>query len=133
VFIGDKKTKLHSDDCRPQNTLYFGLGRGLGTNPGSDSTLLDDAPKAKWHYCDGFDVYQWLWYHLGWYEISKSKSETYSAKADNSELHHYLTCLTPRLHCFSRCPYALECALHLFIVSIAGNFTDNIIQITRLT
>jgi hypothetical protein len=38
TFIDDKKTELHSYGCRPQNTLYFGLGCGLDTNPGSDST-----------------------------------------------------------------------------------------------
>jgi hypothetical protein len=27
--------------------------------------MLDEAPKAKWYYSDGFDAYARLWYHFG--------------------------------------------------------------------
>lgn len=57
--------------------------------------MVDAAPKAKWYYSDGFDTYQWLWYHFGRYEISKGKAR--------------------KSRCFSRCPYALECVLRLFV------------------
>lgn len=108
-----KKQNLHSDSGRPKNTLYFGLGSCLGANPGSNS--IDDAPKAKWYYSDGFDAYQWLWYHFGRHEVSQGKSETYSVEGDNAELRHYLARLARKYRCFSRCPYALQCALRLFV------------------
>lgn len=79
--------------------------------------IVDLAPKAKWYFSDGFDAYQWLWYHFGRYEVSIGKSETYSVEADNAELRHYLARLARRSRCFSRCPYALECALRVFIYS----------------
>ena len=108
-----KKQNLYSDSGRPQDTLYFGLGSCLGANPGSDST--DDAPKAKWYYSDGFDAYKWLWCHFGRYEVSQGKSETYSVEADNAEQRHYLARLAHKSRCFSRCPYALQCALRLLV------------------
>jgi len=77
--------------------------------------VVDQAPKAKWYYSDGFDAYQWLWYHFGRYEISKGKTDTYSVEADNAELRHYLARLARKSRCFSRRPYALECALRLFV------------------
>jgi IS1 family transposase len=79
--------------------------------------IVDLAPKAKWYFSDGFDAYQWLWYHFGRYEVSIGKSETYSVEADNAELRHYLARLARRSRCFSRCSYALECALRVFIYS----------------
>jgi len=77
--------------------------------------MIGDAPKAKWYYSDGFDAYQWLWYHLGRDEVSQGKSETYSVEGDNAELRHYLARLARKSRCFSRCPFALECALRLFV------------------
>lgn len=79
--------------------------------------MVDEAPKAKQYYSDGFDAYQWLWYHFGRYEVSQGKSETYAVEADNAELRHYLARLARRSRCFSRCPYALACALRLFVYS----------------
>ena len=76
--------------------------------------MLDDAPKAKWYYSDGFDAYAQLWYHFGRYSLSAGKSDTYSVEADNAELRHYLARLARKSRCFSRCPYALRCALRLF-------------------
>ena len=74
--------------------------------------VVDQAPKAKQYDSDGLDAYQWLWYHLGRYEVSKGKADTYSVEADNAELRHYLA---RKSRCFSRCPYALECPLRLFV------------------
>jgi len=79
--------------------------------------MVDEAPKAKWYYSDGFDAYQWLWYHFGRYEVSEGKTDTYSVEADNAELRHYLARLARRSRCFSRCPHALACALRLFVYS----------------
>ena len=70
--------------------------------------LVDQAPKAKWYYSDGFDTYQWLWYHFGSYETSAGKFETYSVEADIAELRHYLVRLARKSRCFSRCSDALE-------------------------
>lgn len=79
--------------------------------------MVDGAPKAKCYYSDGFDAYQWLWYHFGRYEVSEGKTDTYSVEADNAELRHYLARLARRSRCFSRCPFALACALRLFVYS----------------
>jgi IS1 family transposase len=76
--------------------------------------LIDNAPKARWYYSDGFDAYKWLWYHFGRYEVSEGKSDTYSVEGDNAQLRHYLARLARKSRCFSRCPYALECALRVF-------------------
>ena len=37
--------------------------------------VVDQAPKAQWYHSDAFDAYQWLWYHLGRYEVSPGKAE----------------------------------------------------------
>ncbi len=73
--------------------------------------MIDDAPKAQQYYSDGFDAYQWLWYHFGRYEVSEGKTDTCSVEGDNAELRHYLA----RLARASRCPYALQCAIRLFV------------------
>jgi len=79
--------------------------------------MVDEAPKAKWYFSDGFDAYARLWYHHGRYEVSQGKNDTYSVEADNAELRHYLARLARQSRCFSRCPYALQCALKLFVFS----------------
>lgn len=76
--------------------------------------MVDEAPKARWYYSDGFDAYARLWYHFGRYAVSEGKSDTFSVEADNAELRHYLARLARKSRCFSRCPYALRCALRLF-------------------
>ena len=90
--------------------------------------LVDEAPKAKWYYSDGFDAYDRLWYHFGRYEVSEGKSDTYSVEADNAELRHYLArwlaslvvFLVARMLCVV--PY-----VYLFSASTADNFTNNVI------
>lgn len=77
--------------------------------------MVDEAPKAKCYYSDAFDAYDRLWYHYGRYEVSEGKTDTFSVEGDNAELRHYLARLARSSRCFSRCPYALECALRLFI------------------
>ena len=77
--------------------------------------MVDEAPKAKLYYSDAFEAYDHLWYHLGRYEVSEGKADTYSVEAGNAELRHYLARLARSSRCFSRCPHALECALRLFI------------------
>ena len=77
--------------------------------------LVDQAPKAKQYFSDGWDAYASLWYHLGHYQISQGKADTYSVEADNAELRHYLARLARASRCFSRCPFALQCAIRLFV------------------
>ena len=85
--------------------------------------MVDEGPKAKWYYSDGYETYASLWFHLGRYEVSEGKSETYSVEADNAELRHYpcergrgyLARLARSSRCFSRCLYALHCAVRLFV------------------
>ncbi len=77
--------------------------------------IVDEAPKAKWYFSDAFDVYASLGYHFGRYAISEGKADTFSVEADNAELRHYLARLARSSRCFSRCPYALACAVRLFV------------------
>lgn len=77
--------------------------------------MVDDAPKAKEYYSDGWEAYATLWYHLGQYHLSDGKSDTYSVEANNAEFRHYLARLARSSRCFSRCPHALACALRLFV------------------
>jgi len=77
--------------------------------------IVDDAPKAHEYFSDGWEAYASLWYHLGQYQVSQGKSDTYSVEADNAELRHYLARLARSSRCFSRCPYALTCAVRLFV------------------
>ena len=79
--------------------------------------MVDDAPKAKWYFSDGFDAYACLWYHYGRHEVSQGKNDTYSVEGDNAELRHYLAPLARKSRCFSRCPYAFKCALKLLTFS----------------
>ena len=96
--------------------------------------MIDDAPKAKWYYSDGFDAYQWLWYHFGRYEVSQGKSETYSVEGDNAELRHYLARLARKSRCFlvALMHWSAPCVCS-FIVSTAGNCTNNAIPIIPRT
>jgi IS1 family transposase len=77
--------------------------------------LVDDAPKAKQYYSDAFDTYDRLWYHYGSHEVSEGKTDTYSVEGDNADLRHYLARLARSSRCLSRCPFALMCALRLFV------------------
>jgi IS1 family transposase len=77
--------------------------------------MVDDAPKAKEYYSDGWEAYASLWYHMGDYQVSAGKSDTYSVEADNAEFRHYLARLACSSRCFSRCPFALQCAVRLFV------------------
>jgi len=49
------------------------------------------------------------------YELRNDKKETYSVEGVNAELRHYLKRLARRSRCFSRCPYALKCAIRLLV------------------
>jgi len=77
--------------------------------------LVDQTPKAKQYFSDGWDAYASLWYHLGQYQVSEGKADTYSVEADNAELRHYLARLARASRCFSRCTFALQCAIRLFV------------------
>ena len=64
--------------------------------------MLRQAP-AEQYYSDMFPMYDSLSYRKGFHLSLFDKSETYSVEADNAELRHYLTRLTRRNRCFSRC------------------------------
>jgi len=75
---------------------------------------LDRAPQARQYYSDAFPVYDTLYYGAP-YELRNDKKETYSVEGVNAELRHYLKRLARRSRCFSRCPYALKCAIRLLV------------------
>jgi IS1 family transposase len=76
--------------------------------------VVDQGPAAKMYHSDAFAIYNLLGYYPGRYTVSEGKTDTYSVEGDNAELRHYLARLARRSRCFSRCPYALCCALVLF-------------------
>ena len=82
--------------------------------------IVDFAPKANIYFSDALDMYSRLWYHGGRYEVSDGKKDTFSVEGDNADLRHYLARLARSSRCFSRCPYALICALRLFIYCYNG-------------
>ena len=75
---------------------------------------LERAPQAKQYYSDAFPVYDTLYYGAP-YELKNDKSETYSVEGVNADLRHYLKRLARKSRCFSRCPYALKCAIRIFV------------------
>jgi insertion element IS1 protein InsB len=78
--------------------------------------LVIDAPPAHAYFSDGFATYAQLMYPTGsTYTQMQSKSQTYSVEGDNAELRHYLARLGRKSRCFSRCLWALERAVGLFV------------------
>ena len=86
--------------------------------------VVDDAPPAHRYFSDGFPIYAQLLYP-GTHTVAEGKSETYSVEGDNAELRHYLARLdlarldlarlNRRSRCFSRCIWALQRAVALFV------------------
>ncbi len=76
--------------------------------------VVDQGPRAAKYFSDAFPTYGSLVYYPGKYAVSEGKTDTYSVEGDNAELRHYLARLARKSRCFSRCPYALCCALKLF-------------------
>jgi IS1 family transposase len=59
--------------------------------------------RADQYYSDQFSLYDSLSYRRGYHLSLHDKSETYSVEGNNAELRHYLTRLSRRNRCFSRC------------------------------
>ena len=76
--------------------------------------VVDDAPPAHRYFSDGFPTYAQLLYP-GKHTVAQGKSQTYSVEGDNAELRHYLARLGRRSRCFSRCIWALQRAVALFV------------------
>lgn len=77
-------------------------------------SLVNTAPAARSYFSDGFVTYAQLMYP-GKYQAMPDKSQTYSVEADNAELRHYLARLARRSRCLSRCLWALQRAVALFV------------------
>ena len=126
TFIGDKNRIyiLTVADC--ETRCILGWAVVWTRTQEAMQHVVDQAPKAKWYYSDGFDAYRWLWYHFGRYEVSEGKTNTYSVEADNAELHHYLARLARKSRCFSRCPYRSNALyVYSFTASTVGSFINN--------
>jgi insertion element IS1 protein InsB len=116
TFIGDKKNKICILTVVDRKTrCIWGWAVVWIRIQEVIQQVVDRVPKAKWYYSDSFDAYQLSWYHFGRHEVSKGKADTYSIEGDNAELRHYLARLARKSRCFSRCPFALERALWLFV------------------
>ena len=83
--------------------------------PEALQAMLDRSPQAAQYYSDGYTLYEALIYAPGQHQAVPDKSQTYSVKADNAELRHYLARLARRSRCFSRCIRALRTAVKLFV------------------
>lgn len=81
--------------------------------------VVDQGPRAAQYFSDAFATYENLVYYPGKYVPSEGKTDTYAVEGDNAELRHYLTRLARKSRCFSRCPYALSCALKLFFFAFS--------------
>jgi hypothetical protein len=66
--------------------MCFGLKSGWGTHSKIIQQLVDESPKAREYFSNGWEAYASLWYHVGQYQASQGKSDTYSVEADNAEL-----------------------------------------------
>jgi IS1 family transposase len=77
--------------------------------------IIDAVPHARSYYSDAFNTYRelcWWGEHASMYD----KSQTYSVKAVNADLRHYLARLGRRSRCFSRCIHALTRVVNLFVL-----------------
>ncbi len=92
-------------------------------------SIVDEAPKAKEYFSDGWEAYASLWYHLGQYQVSDGKTDTYAVEADNAELRHYLARLARSSRCFSRCLFALQRAIRLFVYCFNCRQLHKLIQL----
>jgi IS1 family transposase len=77
--------------------------------------VVDQSPHGAQYFSDQNPIYPGLVYYPGKLSISEGKTDTYSVEGVNAEFRHYLARLVRRSRCFSRCPYALECAIKLFV------------------
>lgn len=78
-------------------------------------TVVDQSPHGVRYFSDQNPIYPSLVYYPGKLTISDGKADTFSVEGVNAELRHYLARLVRRSRCFSRCPFALECAIKLFV------------------
>jgi IS1 family transposase len=89
--------------------------RRIGRHATHMQAVVDQDIAAKMYHSDTFLIYNQLTYYPGRHTVSEGKTDTYSVEGDNAELRHYLARLARKSRCFSRCPYALCCALILFV------------------
>lgn len=84
--------------------------------PERTQQMLDLSVKARQYYSDQFPTYTQLIYWPGQtHQALPDKSQTYSVEGVNADLRHYLARLRRRSRCFSRCLYALQRAIKLFV------------------
>ena len=101
--------------CVDRNTrCIVGFGVVWNRDWNALQQVVDDAPPAHRYFSDGFPTYAQLLYP-GTHTVAQGKSQTYSVEGDNAELRHYLARLARRSRCFSRCIWALQRAVALFI------------------
>ena len=90
-FIGEKKIQIYIITIVDRLTrCYLGCQVVWQRTQEAIQELVNEVPKAKCYYSDAFYAYDRLWYHWGVYEVSQGKTDTYSVKADNAKLRHYL-------------------------------------------
>jgi len=76
---------------------------------------LDQGPKAKHYYSDGFHYYPLLDYGSANHQANNNKSQTYSVESVNSDFRHYVRRFARRSTCFSKSLGALRDSLAFFV------------------
>ena len=71
--------------------------------------------RGSWIYQQFSSGVPALVYFRGHHQAILDKSRTYSVKAVNAELRHYLARLARISRCFSRCIHTLWCSVKLFV------------------
>ena len=82
--------------------------------------MLAESVPGHDYFSDDYQGYKTVLYWPALHYPMTDKSETYSVEGANADLRHYLARLRRKSRCFSRCPYALICALRLFIYAFNG-------------
>lgn len=71
TFIGGKKNDIYIVALVDRKTRCILCWAVVWVRtPEALHQVVDQAPKGNWYYSDGFEAYQWLWYHFGIYKTS---------------------------------------------------------------
>jgi IS1 family transposase len=77
--------------------------------------MVDNAPKAKKYYTDGFKVYEKIKYPGEYIQNSEDKTDTHNVESINADIRHYIPMLARRSRCFPRKIENLEAIMKLFV------------------
>lgn len=115
TYIGDKKRIYLITLVDRETRCFLGWKAAWERSQELVQAIVDYAPKAEWYYSDAFNVYASILYHWVRYAFLEGKTDIYSMECNHAKLRHYLARLARSSRCFSCYPYALHCAVRLFV------------------